>query len=107
MQSLTQKITAFFYSYKNSKMTIPWFGLVAIFLMIQGLGYLGANAMLISDAVLVNWINVQTVLLPFLMIVKPVWQAASGITIYPMLVLLGMPAVVTLLFYIEGSRHVK
>ena len=107
MQSLIRNIKLFFQSYKSSNNTIPWFGLIAIVLMIHGLGYLGANALLISDVILVNWINAQTVLLPFLMVAKPVWQAVFGITIYPLLVLIGMPFLVALLFFLEGVRHVN
>ena len=106
MQPLIYRLRSFCSDNIYTKKNIPWLGLTAIVLMIQGLGYLGVNAVLFSDAILGNWENVQLVLLPILMVLLPIWQAITGITIYPLLVLLGMPFLVALLFYYEGARHV-
>ena len=105
MQSLIHRILSFCNHDIYSKKNIPWFGLTAIVLLIQGLGYLGVNAVLFTDVILGNWSSVQIVLLPMLMVLIPIWQVIAGITTYPLLVLLGMPFLVALLFYYEGARH--
>ena len=105
MQPLIHRLLSFCSDDIYAKKNIPWFGLAAIVLMIQGLGYLGVNAVLFTDAVLGNCANLQIVFLPILMVLLPIWQAIAGITTYPLLVLLGMPFLAALLFYYEGARH--
>lgn len=86
---------------------VPWAGIVALTLMVYGLGYLGAYAMDYTDA----WsggigAGLKLCILPLLMIFVPFWSSIIDGAYVPVIVLICMPLACAVLWYVQGRRNV-